>query len=320
MKLRDFCFNKQNLQYFVTFTTYQQMYMNRKQFLKTLGLLSVAGLTLKQNEIYSMIKSKDEKVLMPVLFVGHGSPMYAIEENEFVQTWRKLGEELPKPTAILAVSAHWETRGTQVTAMQNPRTIHDFGGFPKALYEVEYPAPGSPELANETKQTVKNTTILPDEKWGLDHGTWSVIRRIYPDANIPVVQLSLDYNKTPQQHYELGKELATLRRKGVMIVGSGNIVHNLRLVSRDKPDDEAFGHDWAIEANELIKKLILKNNHQALINYNSLGKAVQLAAPTPEHFLPLLYTLALKQEDEEVSFFNDKAVMGSLTMTSVKIG
>lgn len=259
-------------------------------------------------------------IRMPVLFVGHGSPMYAIEENEFVQTWRNLGEELPKPKAIIAVSAHWETRGTQVTAMQHPQTIHDFGGFPQELYAVQYPAPGNPELAKEAIETIKGTPILPDEKWGLDHGTWSVIRRIYPKADIPVIQLSLDYHKTPQQHYELAKELADFRKKGVMIVGSGNIVHNLRQVAWDKPDDEEYGHDWAIEANELIKKLILENNHKALINYKSLGSAVQLAAPSPDHFLPLLYAIALKRDEEEISFFNDKAVMGSLTMTSVRIG
>jgi 4,5-DOPA dioxygenase extradiol len=257
---------------------------------------------------------------MPVLFVGHGSPMYAIEENEFVQTWRNLGDELPKPKAIIAVSAHWETRGTQVTAMQNPKTIHDFGGFPRELYEVQYPAPGNPELANEAIKSIKTTPVTVDEKWGLDHGTWSVIRRIYPKADIPVIQLSLDYQKSPREHYELARELAAFRDKGVMIVGSGNIVHNLRQVAWDRPDDEEYGHDWAIEANDLVKKMILENNHKALIDYQSLGKAMQLAAPTADHFLPLLYALALKRDDEDLSFFNDKAVMGSLTMTSVKIG
>lgn len=257
---------------------------------------------------------------MPALFVGHGSPMYAIEENEFVQSWRALGVELPKPKAILVVSAHWETPGSQVTAMLKPKTIHDFGGFPQALFDVQYPAPGSPELANDTIRTVKSSPITADDNWGLDHGTWSVIRRIYPNADIPVVQLSLDYHKTPQQHYELGKELASLRDKGILIVGSGNMVHNLRQVAWDKPNDVEYGHDWALEANALLKKLILENDHQALISYQSLGRAVQLAAPTPEHFLPLLYALALKQKDEEATFFNDKAVMGSLTMTSVKIG
>ena len=204
--------------------------------------------------------------------------------------------------------------------MQQPPTIHDFGGFPRQLFEVQYPAPGSPELANETIKTVKSTPVTADERWGLDHGTWSVIRRIYPDANIPVVQLSLDYRKSPKQHYELAQELAALRNKGVLIVGSGNIVHNLRQVAWDKADDEEFGHDWAIEANELVKKYVREHNHENLINYQSLGRAVQMAAPTPDHFLPLLYALALQQDDEQVDFFNDKAVMGSLTMTSMKIG
>ena len=257
---------------------------------------------------------------MPVLFVGHGSPMYAIEENEFVNKWRNLGETLPKPKGIICISAHWETRGTQVTAMQNPPTIHDFGGFPRELFEIEYPAPGNPELAKEAIQSISGSKILPDEKWGLDHGTWSVIRRVYPKADIPIIQMSLDYNKSPKEHYELAKELASFREKGIMIIGSGNIVHNLRHVAWDKPDDMEYGHDWAIEANELVKKLIVENNHQALIDYKSLGKAVQMAAPSPDHYLPLLYTLALKKDDEELSFFNDKAVMGSLTMTSLKIG
>ncbi len=257
---------------------------------------------------------------MPVLFVGHGSPMNAIEENEFVDSWRKLGETLPHPKSIICISAHWETRGTQVTAMQNPQTIHDFGGFSSALYEVEYPAPGNPELAKETISMVSGSSITADEKWGLDHGTWSVIRRMYPNADIPVVQLSLDYNKSPKEHYELANELAGLREKGVLIIGSGNIVHNLRLAAWDKADEPEFGFDWAHEANEKIKKNILERNHKALIDYKLLGREVQLATPTPEHYLPLLYSLALQTDKDEISFFNDKAVMGSLTMTSVKIG
>jgi len=257
---------------------------------------------------------------MPVLFVGHGSPMYAIEENEFVQKWSSLGKNIQKPKAILAISAHWETRGTQVTAMSLPQTIHDFGGFPRELYEIQYPVPGNPALAEEVIRTVENSVVTADQKWGLDHGTWSVLRRIYPEANIPVIQLSLDYNKSPKEHYELATELASFREKGVLIVGSGNIVHNLRRVAWDKTDDEEFGFDWAIEANERIKQLIRDNNTQALIDYISLGKEVQMAVPTPEHYLPLLYALALKNENEDVSFFNDKAVMGSLTMTSLQIG
>ena len=266
------------------------------------------------------INTSENTGRMPVLFVGHGSPMYAIEENEFVQTWRDMGDTLPVPKAIICISAHWETRGTQVTAMQQPKTIHDFGGFPRELYEINYPAPGYPDLAKETINLIKSSPVLPDEKWGLDHGAWSVIRRIYPKADIPVIQLSLDYNKTPKQHYELAKELVSLRDKGVLIIGSGNIVHNLREVAWDKPDDQEYGYDWAIEANETVKKLISDNKHNELINYKSLGKAVDMAVPSADHYLPLLYALALKKEDEEVSFFNDKAVMGSLTMTSVKIG
>jgi 4,5-DOPA dioxygenase extradiol len=257
---------------------------------------------------------------MPVLFVGHGSPMYAIEENEFVQTWRNLGESLPKPKAIICISAHWETRGTQVTAMKNPPTIHDFGGFPRELYEVQYPATGNPELADEIIRSSRNPSILADEKWGLDHGTWSVIRHMYPKADIPTIQVSLDYNKSPKEHYELARELTSLRDIGVLIIGSGNIVHNLRKAAWDKSDEEEYGYDWAIEANETIKGLIMENNHRKLVNYTLLGKEVQMAVPTPDHYLPLLYTLALKNEDESVSFFNDKAVMGALTMTSVKIG
>lgn len=257
---------------------------------------------------------------MPALFVGHGSPMYAIEENEFVQNWRNLSETLPTPHAIICISAHWETRGTQVTAMQNPPTIHDFGGFPQELYDVQYPAAGSPELAKEIIKSVSGTTVSADQKWGLDHGTWSVIRRMYPTANVPVIQLSLDYNKSPEEHYKLAKELTSFRNKGVMIVGSGNIVHNLRKVTWDKPDDEEYGLDWAIEANETIKRLILENKHKELIDYTLLGEEVRMAVPSPDHYLPLLYTLALKQEDESISFFNDKVVMGSLSMTSLRIG
>jgi 4,5-DOPA dioxygenase extradiol len=258
-------------------------------------------------------------IKMPLLFVGHGSPMNAIEENEFVDKWRALGSSLPKPSAILCISAHWETKGTFVTAMEKPQTIHDFGGFPKALYEVQYPAPGSPELAKETKKITKKTDVRLDNKWGLDHGCWSVIKNIYPKAEIPVIQLSLDYYQTPQYHYDLAKELAPLRNKGVLIIGSGNIVHNLGMVAWDKLDDNDYGYDWAIEAKERMKKFILDGDHQSLINYKSQGRAFNLSVPTPEHFLPLLYILGLKDENEKVNIFNDKTVAGSLAMTSVII-
>jgi len=268
----------------------------------------------------NLIHSSNNTGRMPVLFVGHGSPMYVIEENEFTETWKKLGETIPKPKSIICISAHWETRGTHVTAMQTPPTIHDFGGFPSELYEIQYPAPGNPELAKEAIKAITGTQVQADEKWGLDHGTWSFIRRMYPKAEIPVIQMSLDYNKSPKEHYELAKELASFRDKGVLIIGSGNIVHNLRKVAWDKPDYEEYGFDWALEANEILKKLIVADDHKKLINYDLLGREVQMAVPTPDHYLPLLYALALKNGNEELSFFNDKAVMGSLTMTSLKIG
>ena len=254
---------------------------------------------------------------MPVLFLGHGSPMNAIGENEFVEGWRNIGKTLPKPATVLCISAHWETRGTHVTAMEKPKTIHDFGGFPDELYSVQYPAPGSPGLAMEIKKLVKNTEIGLDEKWGLDHGCWSVVKHLYPNADIPVIQMSLDYNMSAQQHYDLAKELAIFRNKGILIIGSGNMVHNLGMVAWNKLHD-TYGFEWAIEAGEKMKKFILNGDHEQLINYRSQGKAFDLAIPTPDHYLPLLYAVALQDKDDTVTIFNDKPVGGSLTMTSVK--
>ncbi|MBS1646055.1 MAG: 4,5-DOPA dioxygenase extradiol [Bacteroidetes bacterium] len=293
--------------------------MERKTFLKSLITLPLTTAAMKLNELNKLTQSLGKTTTMPVLFIGHGSPMNAIEENEFVAGFRNVAKEIPKPSAILCVSAHWETRGTFVTAMKNPPTIHDFGGFPKDLFEVQYPAPGSPELAKETKSLITKTQVGLDEKWGLDHGAWSVIKHLYPHADIPVIQMSIDYSQTPQHHYELAQEIKSLREKGVLIIGSGNMVHNLGMVAW-KRLNENFGFDWAIEANEKMKKCILDGNHKDLINFRSQGKAFDLAIPTPEHYLPLLYSLALKGEKEPVSLFNDKMVAGSLTMTSVKIG
>jgi len=273
---------------------------------------------MKLNSLNKITAPLDSTAPMPVLFLGHGSPMNAIEENEFVTGWRNIGKTLPKPAAILCISAHWETRGTFVTAMENPMTIHDFGGFPKALFDLQYPAPGSPELAKETQQLVHKTEVGMDEKWGLDHGAWSVIKHLYPEADVPVVEMSLDYFQSPKNHYDLAKELAPLRRKGVLIIGSGNMVHNLRRVAWDK-FNENYGYDWAIEANEKMKQYILDDNHPQLINIQSQGSAFQLAIPTPEHYLPLLYALALKEKNEQVTLFNDQTMAGSLAMTSVKI-
>ena len=256
---------------------------------------------------------------MPGLFLGHGSPMNAIEENEFVSAFKKLGEVLVRPNAILCISAHWETKGTFVTAMQKPPTIHDFGGFPQTLFEVQYPAPGSPELALQTKNSITKTEVVLDNKWGLDHGAWSVIKHLYPKADIPVIQMSIDYSQPGKYHYELAKEIRILREKGVLIIGSGNMVHNLRLVAWKKLNEQ-FAFDWATEANEEMKSYILSGDHQKLIDFKSQGKAFDLAIPTPEHYLPLLYTLALKEKNEKIIVFNDKPVAGSLSMTSVKIG
>ncbi len=254
---------------------------------------------------------------MPVLFVGHGSPMNAIEENVFVKGFRETAASLPRPRAILCISAHWETRGTFVTAMERPRTIYDFGGFPPELYEVVYPAPGSPSLATETKRLINSVTVGEDLHWGLDHGAWTVLRHFFPDAAVPVVQLSLDMRQPAEYHYELARALAPLRDKGVLIVGSGNMVHNLRLVAWNKLNEAGFGYDWALEAQQRMKTMLLKNDHKGLINYAKQGEAFRLAIPTPEHFLPLLYVLAVQNENDKMTFFNDQAVAGSLTMTSL---
>ena len=262
---------------------------------------------------------KDQGQLMPVLFVGHGSPMNGIEDNEFSQRWKAIAKEIPVPAAVLVVSAHWFTRGTRVTAMDFPQTIHDFGGFPQELFDVQYKAPGSPALANETASLLHSAHVELDHDWGLDHGAWTIIRHMYPDANIPVLQLSIDYTKGPQYHYDLAKELFALRKKGVLIMGSGNMVHNLRMVAFDKIESE-FGYDWALQMNDKFKQLITAGDYQPLIHYETMGREARLAIPTPEHYLPLLYTLGLKDNKDNVSFFNDKAVGGSLTMTSVKLG
>lgn len=283
-----------------------------------MALLPILTSCMNLKDLDKMTSQMNSTPKMPVLFLGHGSPMNAIEENEFVAGFRKIGKELKRPNAILCISAHWETRGTYVTAMQNPPTIHDFGGFPQALFDVEYPAPGSPELAEETKQLITTTDVGLDDKWGLDHGAWSVIRHLYPNADIPVIQMSIDYTQPARYHYELAKQISSLRQKGVLIIGSGNMVHNLRMVAWRKLNEE-FAFDWATEANEKMKSHIMSGDFQPLIDFKLQGRAFDLAIPTPEHYLPLLYALALKDENEKISLFNDKPVGGSLTMTSVKI-
>lgn len=257
---------------------------------------------------------------MPVLFLGHGSPMNAIEENQFVQGFRKAAAEIPTPNAILCVSAHWFTRGTRVTAMKMPRTIHDFGGFPQALFDVQYPAPGSPELAEETAALLAPVMVEEDHSWGLDHGAWSVIKHMYPNADIPVIQMSIDYTQPAQYHFELAKKLHKLREKGILIIGSGNIVHNLRLIDWRNINTVGAGWDWAVEAREKTNHWLLDGNFNNIIQYQDQGIALQYAVPSPDHYLPLIYTLGLKNRSEELSLFNDELIGGSLSMTSVRIG
>lgn len=262
----------------------------------------------------------EDTMEMPMLFLGHGNPMYAIEKNEFTDTFHSLGNKLPTPKAIVCISAHWETLGTKVTSMSQPRTIHDFGGFPPKLYEVEYPANGHPELANSIKDILMPNTVGLDTTWGLDHGTWSVLKHLYPDAQIPVVQMSLDYSKSAKSHYEFAEELLTLRKKGVLIVGSGNMVHNLAMIDWQEMNTIGYGYDWAIEAQIMMNKFILNRDYHQLIAFGNHGRSMKLSIPTPEHFLPLLYILALTKESDSVALFNDKAVGGSLSMTSVAVG
>jgi 4,5-DOPA dioxygenase extradiol len=292
--------------------------MERKHFIKTiLGAMAITSL----DPFFSWSKQlKDSDFIMPVLFIGHGSPMNGIEDNEFSRNWTKYGKQIPQPSAVIVISAHWLTNGTYVTAMGNPRTIHDFGGFPKELFDIQYPAKGSLSLAQETQKIITSTSVQLDHDWGLDHGTWTVVRHMYPDADIPVLQLSIDYSKPAFYHYKLAKELFELRKKGVLIIGSGNMVHNLRMLAWDKLETDNYGFDWTIEMNEVFKNKISNADHNALINYEKLNKAASLAIPTPDHYYPLLYTLGLQTPNDSIEFFNDKAVGGSLTMTSVKIG
>ncbi len=290
--------------------------MKRAEFLESMLILSSAPAILNLSELSKITGTYPVSEKMPVFFVGHGSPMNAITDNNLTRGWTESVRNVPRPKAILCISAHWETRGTWVTAMEKPRTIHDFGGFPQALFDVRYNAPGAPEYACIVQDVVKSTPVKEDYEWGLDHGTWSILMKMYPNADIPVFQLSLNRNMSPAQHYALAKELAPLRRKGVLIVGSGNIVHNLRLAdfSTETP------YDWAAEFDTLSKKLITARDHSKLIAYHDLGKAAQLSIPTPEHYLPMLYAIALQENGEDVHFFNEELVFRSGSMRSLRIG
>jgi 4,5-DOPA dioxygenase extradiol len=292
--------------------------MLRIDFLSILtgGIVAMNNLNDLQ-KFTTNLSEEDSK--MPVFFIGHGSPMNGIEINEFSQNWASLVKDIQHPKAVLCISAHWLTRGTRVTAMNNPGTIHDFSGFPQELYDVEYAAAGNPELAKEISSTIKNITVEHDHEWGLDHGCWTVVRHMYPKANIPVLQLSIDITKPAEYHYSLAKQLADLRKKGVLIIGSGNMVHNLGKIDWRNINVPNHGFDWAQEINEIFKSKILKGEHKLLIQYQNFGNSAKLAIPTPDHYLPLIYALALQDKNDDIEIFNDKFVGGSLTMTSVKI-
>lgn len=252
------------------------------------------------------------------MFFGHGNPMNAIQRNAYTEAWGEIGRSILKPTAVLCISAHWYVPAVGVTAMEQPKTIHDFGGFPRELFAVQYPAPGSPELANRVSELLGGNVILDTTRWGLDHGTWSVLIHVFPDADIPVVQLSIDETQTAEWHYETAKSLRPLRDEGVLIIGSGNLIHNLHAYAWGNDAREPF--DWAVRFETKARELILKGDHEPLVNYEMMGPDAHLSAPTPDHYLPLLYVLAQQQDGDEVSFPVEGFDGGSISMTSVRIG
>jgi 4,5-DOPA dioxygenase extradiol len=255
---------------------------------------------------------------MPAIFVGHGNPMNIVRRNRWTEGWTAIGASLPRPSAILAMSAHWYVPATKVTAMPHPQTIYDFGGFPQELYEKKYPAPGDPSLAGKIRDILAPLNAELDHEWGLDHGTWSVLYHMYPKADIPVVQLSIDRTQPLSFHYEIGKMIAPLRDEGVLILGSGNIVHNLRAYEWDRPDPGAF--DWASKFDAKVKGLLKAGKDAECIDYPALGPEAKLSVPTPEHYLPLLYVLGSRRKDEAISFPVDGFDGGSLSMLAIQIG
>lgn len=255
---------------------------------------------------------------LPALFVGHGSPLNALSENEWTRAWGRLGAELPRPRAVLAISAHWYVDGTAVTAMAQPRTIHDFGGFPRELYQVRYGAPGSATLARRVQQCLAPLPVLADESWGLDHGTWSVLCHMYPAAHVPVVQLSIDARQGPRFHYELGARLRPLRDEGILILGSGDVVHNLRAYAWGTRAQAPY--EWALRFESLVRERLVAWEHAALIDYEALGEDARLSAPTPEHYLPLLYVMGAGITGEPVSFPAEGTDGGSVSMLAVRLG
>ena len=257
------------------------------------------------------------KTLMPTIFVGHGSPMNALSKNRYTEAWRQIGETIPRPKAVLCISAHWYTQGTAVTAMEKPRTIHDFGGFPQALFEVQYPAPGDPQLAARVSEILAPLDVQQDKSWGLDHGTWSVLVHMFPKVDVPVVQLSIDGTEPAQFHYDLAARLAPLRDEGVLILGSGSVVHNLGILNWSK---NAVPFAWATRFNERVRESLLKKDHKTLVGYEGMGSEAHLSVPTPDHYLPLLYAARLQEGDEPLSFAVDGIENGSIGMLAVVFG
>ena len=291
--------------------------MDRRKFISTLITTGLMAKTAKLNTFVKEAGSwEDVDKPMPVLFVGHGAPLYVLDDNKYSRAWRALGEKMPTPKAIVSVSAHWLTRGsTRVTAVAKPKTIHDFGRMDDRLFEMQYPAPGNPELAQEIVDQVNTTPVRMDHDWGYDHGTWCVLYHMYPNADIPVIQFSIDYNKDAEYHFELASQLQFLRKKGVLIIGSGNIVHNLRMLQF--PENKTY--DWAIEFDQTSKDLMDKGDFKSLMEYRSLGRAAQLSIPTPDHYFPLMYTLGLKTEKDQLSYPTEGVTYGSTSMRSVLI-
>jgi 4,5-DOPA dioxygenase extradiol len=255
---------------------------------------------------------------MPAIFFGHGNPMNALLKNDYTEKWAAIGADIPRPRAVLCVSAHWYLPGTAVTAMLRPRTIHDFGGFPQALHEVNYPAPGDPELARRVGDLLAPVAVNLDQRWGLDHGTWSVLCHVFPQADVPVIQLSIDETQPAAYHYEIARRLAPLRDEGILIIGSGNLVHNLHTYAWGRHRVEPF--DWAVRFEQQARELLIAGNHEPLVNYETLGRDAMLSAPTPDHYLPLLYVIALRRADDPVSFPVEGVDGGSVSMLTVQIG
>ena len=292
--------------------------MNRGQFLKSISLLSMTMNLPNLSALEYWVNAQPYSEKMPILFLGHGSPMNAIEDNQFVRGFREIAKTLPLPKAILCISAHWYTNGTKIMSSALPKTIHDFGGFPDSLFQVQYPAKGNPEFAGAVNEILKEYSSTLSEEWGLDHGAWSVLIHLFPNANIPVIQLSIDYTKPASYHYELAQRLKNLRNKGILIFGSGNIVHNLGMIDWANFEKDNYGFDWAKEVQEKTNHAIINRDFQYLVDFTKNGKAFQNAIPTPDHYLPLIYTTALSDKNDKIEFFNDKLLAGSLSMTSVK--